>query len=143
MRHAGRIEAAIPIPDGRTMRSLIPLGSLLMCLQACGGDTSVALHFHWGDCDFDRERWSHADRTGRGCMLASLLDRHPPESMSAAQLTQMLGPPTGYAGDDEDLAYVVAPAAAPSGGRMDEQLLVFRTDPRTGRVVRAELLRGP
>ncbi len=102
------------------MRSLISMGSLLMCLQACGGDTSVALLVHWGDCDFDRERWSHANREGRGCMLASLFDKHPPASMTAAEVKSLLGEPTRYADYDEFPAYQVAPAAGANAPRGEQ-----------------------
>lgn len=124
------------------MRSLISLGCLLMCLQACGGDTSVALFINWGDCDFDRERWSHADRTGRGCMLASLLDKHPPGSMTAAEVKSLLGEPTRYADYDEFPAYLVEPAASTNAARR-EHLLVFVTDRQTGRVVETRLVPEP
>ncbi|MCD2518742.1 hypothetical protein LQ564_20805 [Massilia sp. G4R7] len=97
---------------------------------------------NWGDCDFDRDRWQHADARGRGCMVASLLDRHPPETMTAAEVRGLLGEPTGYADHDEDAAYVVAPAAS-ARTRGTEQLLVYRTDRRNGRILGAELIAPP
>ena len=120
------------------MRFLFSIVCLVTCLQGCGGDTSFALFVRWGDCDFDRDRWAHADRRGRGCMLDSFLDKHPPEQLSVAELRLLLGEPTGHAGDGGDLAYLVVPAGAGSGqGR--EQLLVFRSDPSTGRIVEVQL----
>lgn len=124
------------------MRSLISLGCLLMCLQACGGDTSAALVIQWGDCDFDRERWAHADRTGRGCMLASLFDKHPPGSMTAAEVTRLLGESTRHADYDEFPAYLVTPAVGANAPRR-EHLLVFVTDRQTGRVVETRLVPQP
>jgi len=124
------------------MRSLISLGCLLMCLQACGGDTSVALYLQWGDCDFDRERWAHANQAGRGCMLASLFDKHPPETMTAAEVKALLGEPTVYADYDEFPAYLVEPAVGRNSPR-GEQLLVFITDRQSGRVVETQLIQWP
>lgn len=119
------------------MRSLISLICLSLCLHACGGNTSVALYFEWGSCDFDRERWAHADRIGRGCMMASFLDKHPPQGMSVVEVKLWLGEPSTYA-DFENPAYLVAQAAG-NGGAVREQLLVFRIDRITGRVIEVAL----
>lgn len=119
------------------MRALISAICLSLCLQACGGNTSVVLVFEWGSCDFDRERWAQADRIGRGCMMSSFLDRHRPEGMSVVEVKLLLGEPTRYA-DFEDLAYLVAQAAS-NGGPGREQFLVFRIDRITGRVVEVQL----
>ena len=120
------------------MRFLLSIVCLATCLQGCGGDTSFALFVRWGGCDFDRERWAHADRRERGCMLDSFFDQHHPEQMSVAELKLLLGEPSGYAGEDGDLAYIVVPASAGANqGR--EQLLVFRTDRSTGRIVEVQL----
>ena len=119
------------------MRSLISLICLSLCLQACGGNTSVALAFEWGSCDFDRERWAQADRVGRGCMMSSFLDKHPPAGMSVVELKLWLGEPFSYA-DFEDPCYLVAQAAG-NGTPGREQLLVFRIDRITGRVVDVQL----
>ncbi|MGI4720355.1 MAG: hypothetical protein ACRYGO_11365 [Janthinobacterium lividum] len=124
------------------LRFLLSIVCLATCLQGCGGDTSFALFVHWGGCDFDRERWAHADRSGHGCMLDSFFDKHAPEQMSVAELELLLGEPTGYAGDDGDPAYIVVPAGAGAragGGQGREQLLVFRTDPSSGRIVEVQL----
>ncbi|CAN7297465.1 hypothetical protein [Massilia sp. LjRoot122] len=93
-----------------------------------------------GSCDFDRERWAQADRVGRGCMMASFLDKHPAAGMSVVELKLWLGEPSTYA-DFEDPAYLVAQAAA-NGGAVREQLLVFRIDRLSGRVIEA-VLRPP
>lgn len=122
------------------MRSLLSLIFLSLCLQACGGNTSVALYIEWGSCDFDRDRWAKADRIGRGCMMASFIDKHPPAGMPVVELKLWLGEPSTYA-DFEDPAYLVAQASA-NGGAAREQLWVFRTDRQTGRVIEA-LLRSP
>lgn len=119
------------------MRSLIPVVCLTLFLHACGGGSSVALHVEWGSCDFDRERWAQADRIGRGCMMASFLDRHPPAGMTIVELKLWLGEPNTYA-DFEDPAYLVA-QSGPNGRPVGEQLLVFRIDRRSGRVVEALL----
>lgn len=122
------------------MRSLICLLCLSLCLHACGGNTSVALYFEWGSCDFDRERWAQADRVGRGCMMASFLDKYPPAGKSVVEVKLLLGEPSSYA-DFEDPAYLVAQAAT-SGSAVREQLLVFRIDRISGRVIEV-LLRPP
>ena len=122
------------------MRSLIPAICLSLCLQACGGNTSIALYFEWGSCDFDRERWAQADRVGRGCMMASLFDKYPPAGMSVVDIKLLLGEPSSYS-DFEDPAYLVAQSAS-NGGAVREQLLVFRIDRRSGRVIEA-VLRAP
>ncbi|MFN3791080.1 hypothetical protein [Massilia sp.] len=119
------------------MRSLIPAVCLSLLLHACGGHTSVALYFEWGSCDFDRERWAQADRFGRGCMMASFLDKHPPQGMSIVELKLWLGEPGAYA-DFEDPAYLVAQAAS-SGSAVREQLLVFRVDRISGQVIEVAL----
>lgn len=119
------------------MRSILTAICLSLCLHACGGNTAVALYFEWGSCDFDRDRWAQADRVGRGCMMASFLDRHPPQGMSVVELKLWLGEPSLYA-DYEDPAYLVAQAAS-SGSALREQLLVFRIDRFTGRVVEVAL----
>lgn len=122
------------------MRSLLSALCLSLCLHACGGNTSVVLVFEWGSCDFDRDRWAHADRVGRGCMMASLLDKYPPAGMSVVEIKLLLGEPSVYA-DFEDPAYLVAQAAS-NGAAVREQLLVYRVDRRTGRVIEA-VLRAP
>jgi hypothetical protein len=122
------------------MRSLISLICLSLCLHGCGGNTSVAIFFEWGSCDFDRDRWAHADRVGRGCMMESVLDGHHPVGMSVVELKLWLGEPTTYA-DFEDPAYVVAQAGS-GGSTAREQLLVFRVDRVTGRVIEV-FLRPP
>jgi hypothetical protein len=119
------------------MRSLISLICLSLCLHGCGGNTSVVLAFGWGSCDFDRERWAHADRVGRGCMMTSFLDRHQVVGMPVVEIKLWLGEPNTYA-DFEDPAYLVAQAAA-NGGPAREQLLVFRIDRITGRVIEVQL----
>ena len=119
------------------MRSLIPVICLSLCLHGCGGSTSVALYFEWGSCDFDRERWAQAARIGRGCMMVSFLDKHPAVGMSVVELKLWLGEPSTYA-DLEDPAYLVAQAAS-NGSQAREQLLVFRIDRVSGRVVEVAL----
>ena len=67
-------------------------------------------------------------------MLASFLDKHHPEQMSAAEIKLLLGEPTGHAGAAADPAYLIVPVASEGNGAT-EQLLVFRTDVRSGRIV--------
>ncbi|VXC77014.1 hypothetical protein [Massilia sp. 9I] len=122
------------------MRSLLSMIVLSLCLHACGGNTAVVLVFEWGSCDFDRDGWAHADRVKRGCMMASLLDKYPPAGMSVAEIKLLLGEPSVYA-DFEDPAYLVAQSAS-NGSAGKEQLLVFRVDRRSGRVIEA-VLRTP
>ncbi|MFC0253950.1 hypothetical protein [Massilia consociata] len=122
----------------RSLIRLIALVCLSLCLQACGGSTSVALYVEWGSCDFDRDRWGRADRIARGCMMPSFLDRYQPVGMSAVELKLWLGEPTTYA-DLEHPAYLVAQLGA-NGRPGREQFLVFRLDWLTGRVVGVELL---
>lgn len=119
------------------MRKLISLICLSLCLQACGGNTSVVLAFGWDSCDFDRERWAQADRFGRGCMMASFLDKYHPEGMSVVEVKLWLGEPNAYA-DYEDPAYLVAQSAS-NGAPGREQMLVFRIDRITGRVIEVQL----
>jgi len=119
------------------MRSLIPAICLSLCLHACGGNTSVALFFEWGSCDFDRERWAQADRIGRGCMMSSFLDKHSAVGMSVVEIKLWLGEPSTYA-DFEDPAYLVAQSGS-NGSAGKEQLLVFRIDRITGRCVEVAL----
>lgn len=126
---------------GQSMRSLISVIFLSLCLHACGGSTSVVLAFEWGSCDFDRERWAQADRIGRGCMMASFLDRHGAVGMSVVELKLWLGEPSTYA-DLEDPAYLVAQNAS-NGSGAREQLLVFRIDRISGRVVEVALRPAP
>jgi len=122
------------------MRSLISALCLSLCLQGCGGSTSVVISLGWGSCDFDRDRWAQADRVRRGCMMASFLDQHPPEGMPVVELKLWLGEPNTYA-DYEDPGYWVAQADA-NGNPVKEQLLVFRIDRRSGRIVEVLLLPG-
>ena len=119
------------------MRILLTVICLSLCLHACGGGAPATLSMEWGSCEFERDRWAQADRIGRGCMMASFLDRHPPAGMTVVELELWLGEPDGYA-DLEDPAYLVAQAAA-HGGPAREQLLVFRIDRRSGRVLEALL----
>ncbi len=119
------------------MRSLIPVVCLSLLLHACGGNTSVALYFEWGSCNFDRERWAQGGRVRRGCMMTSFLDRYQPVGMSVVELKLWLGEPSTYA-DFEDPAWLVSQAAS-NGGPANEQLLVFRIDRITGRVVEVAL----
>ena len=120
------------------MRSLISLICLSLCLQACGGGTSVVISFGWGSCDFDRERWAQADRFRRGCMMASFLEQYPPAGMPVVALKLWLGEPDSYA-DLEDPAYLLAQSGS-DGSPGREGLLVFRTDRRSGRIVEAVLM---
>lgn len=119
------------------MRILLTVICLSLCLHACGGGNPVTLSMEWGSCEFERDRWAQADRIGRGCMMASFLDRHPPAGMTVVELKLWLGEPNTYA-DLEDPAYLVAQAGA-NGGPAREQLLVFRIDRRSGRVLEALL----
>ncbi|KFI06669.1 hypothetical protein [Massilia sp. BSC265] len=119
------------------MRSLIPVLCLSLCLQACGGNTSFALFFEWGSCDFDRVRWAQADRIGRGCMMSSFLDKYHPVGMSVVEIRLLLGEPSSYA-DFEDPAYLVGQSSS-NGSPAREQLLVFRIDRITGRCVEVVL----
>lgn len=119
------------------MRSLIPVICLSLLLQACGGNTSVALFFEWGSCDFDRGRWVQADRIERGCMMSSFLDKYHPVGMSVVEIKLWLGEPGTYV-DFEDPAYLVAQAGS-NGSAAREQLLVFRIDRITGRCVEVAL----
>jgi hypothetical protein len=119
------------------MRSLISLICLTLCLHGCGGSTSVVLAFGWGSCDFDRERWAQADRFGRGCMMSSFLDKYHPEGMSIVEVKLWLGEPNSYA-DYEYPAYLVAQIAS-NGSPGKEQLLIFRIDRITGRVIEVQL----
>lgn len=115
------------------MRSLIPIICLSLCLHACGGDTSVVVAFGWGSCDFDRERWARADRVGRGCMMNSFLDKYHPEGMSVVEVKLLLGEPSSY--DDLDHPVYVVAQAASNGNPGRSQLLVFRIDRISGRVI--------
>ncbi len=119
------------------MRFLLTVICLSLCLHACGGNTSVALDVEWGACDFDRDRWAQADRVGSGCMMSSFLDKHPPEGMTIVELKLWLGEPNFYS-DLEDPAYLMAQAGT-DGRPVGEQLLVFRVDRRSGRVLDALL----
>ena len=60
-----------------------------------------------GQREFTQQSWMSATQVERGEMLASLLIKHPASELTAEQVKQLLGPPTGYADYDEDPAYVV------------------------------------
>lgn len=119
------------------MRSLISLICLSLLLHGCGGSTAVYVGFEWGSCDFDRYRWAHADRFGRGCMMSSFLDRYYLAGMPVFELKLLLGEPSTYV-NFEHPAYLVAQPAS-NGGPAREQLLVFWIDPVSGRVIEVEL----
>lgn len=119
------------------MRSLISLICLSLLLHGCGGNTSVFIAFEWGSCDFDRQRWAHADRFGRGCMMSSFLDKHALAGMPVVELKLLLGEPGTYA-DLEHPAYLVAQRAS-DGGAGPEKWLVFVIDRISGRVIEVQL----
>ena len=72
-------------------------------------------------------------------MLASFLAKHPVDQLTASDVRQLLGPPTGYADYDEDPAYVLGPPTVQSEYGKG-YLLIFVTDKRAGRLVKARLV---
>lgn len=66
-------------------------------------------------------------------MMSSFLDRYHPEGMSIVEIKLLLGEPGTYA-DVDHPAYLVAQAGS-NGSAGREQLLVFRIDRISGRVI--------
>jgi len=92
-----------------------------------------------GDREFSPQAWAVASQIERGEMLASFLAKHPVDQLTATEVKQLLGPPTGYADYDEDPAYVLGPPTVQSEYGKG-YLLIFVTDKRAGRVVKARLV---
>ncbi len=92
-----------------------------------------------GDREFTPQAWASASQVERGEMLASFLTKHPANQLSAEQVRQLLGAPTGYADYDEDPAYVVGPPTVDSEYGKGH-LLIFVTDKSTGRVLTTRLV---
>lgn len=117
---------------------LISGWTLLLLCSGCGGGSGGTTNPHpelLGTRSFTIERWAAADQVARGEMVASFLALYPPAGMTRRELTALLGRPTGYYEDAENLAYVVGPTTIKSP-YADGYLLVFVVDQVSGRVAR-------
>lgn len=121
------------------MRSLLACILLTLLIVGCGRFTVIDQARTLGQREFTQQSWASASQVERGEMLASFLTQHPADELTAEQVKQLLGTPTGYADYDEDPAYVVGPPTVESEyGR--GHLLIFVTDKKTGRVLEARLV---
>lgn len=120
------------------MRRLFSWYCLLFFLSGCSRPTVAEQARMLGERAFTRQAWAAASQIERGEMLASFLTRHPANGLSAGQVRQLLGMPTGYADYDEDPAYVIGPPTVQSRYAKG-YLLIFVTDRQAGRVVEIRL----
>lgn len=119
---------------------LLLAGALIMsflfgCTAKSIDDQARAL----GSKEFSTEGWARATQELRGEMVASLLEKHRPTSLSAKEVIRLLGPPTGYYEYDEYPAYFVGPKSVQSKYGSG-YVLAFVTDKGTGRVIKVLLL---
>lgn len=115
---------------------LIPMGLFVMfSLCACGGKAVEDQARALGSREFSAAGWAAGTQEQRGEMVASLLAKHAPSSLTAKDVISLLGTPTSYYLYDENPAYVVGPKSIQSEyGR--GYVLAFLTDKDTGKVVK-------
>jgi hypothetical protein len=115
---------------------LILMGLLVMfSLFACGGKSVEDQARALGSREFSAARWAAGTQEQRGEMVASLLAKHAPSSLTAKDVISLLGSPTSYYLYDEYPAYVVGPKSIQSDyGR--GYVLAFVTDKRSSRVIK-------
>lgn len=121
------------------MRTFVALMLALLCLQGCGQKSVQEQSQAFGNDEFTPAAWAAADQLGRGRMLASFLRQHRVHDLSADQVRALLGPSTGYADYDENLAYFVGPSNVESEYGKG-YLLIFVTDKKTGRIAQLRLV---
>lgn len=121
------------------MRRLLLTICLTVAVFGCSRSPVAEQAHMLGDREFTPQAWASASQVERGEMLASFLTKHPANQLSAEQVRQLLGAPTGYADYDEDPAYVVGPPTVDSEYGKGH-LLIFVTDKSTGRVLTTRLV---
>lgn len=108
---------------------------LMLSLFGCGGKSVEQQARMLGSREFSAESWAAATQEARGEMVASLLAKHEPASLTAKEIIKLLGAPTGYYEYDEYPAYLVGPTSIESDHGKG-YLLAFVTDKSTGKVAR-------
>lgn len=121
------------------MRTLLASLLLTLHLVGCNRLPVVEQARMLGQREFTQQSWAIASQVERGEMLASFLTKYPANKLTAEQVKQLLGTPTGYADYDEDPAYVVGPPTVESEYGKGH-LLIFVTDKKTGQVLEARLM---
>lgn len=121
------------------MRICAALVMTILCLQGCMQRSVEEQSRAFGNDEFTPTAWAAADQLGRGRMLASFLRQHPVKELSADQIRALLGPSTGYADYDENLAYFVGPSNVESEYGKGH-LLIFVMDKKTGRIQQLRLV---
>lgn len=120
------------------MRVFLIIGIAVSSLLygGCGGGATGTSNPHpelLGTRSFTIERWAAADQVMRGELAASFLAIYPPAGMTRGEIVALLGRPTGYYEDAENLAYIVGPTTVKSP-YADGYLMVFLFDRLSGRV---------
>lgn len=121
------------------MRGLLSYACLTLLLFGCERAPLAEQARLLGNREFTQQAWASASQVDRGAMLASFLTKYPANQLTAEQVRQLLGTPTGYADYDEDPAYVLGPPTVTSKYG-NGYLLIFVTDKSTGRVLEARLV---
>ena len=120
------------------MRRLLSTFCLIFVMLGCDRSTVTEQAQVLGKREFTQQAWGSASQVERGQMVSSFLAKYPVSQLTAEQVKDLLGPPTGYADYDEDPAYVVGPSTVGSEYGKG-YLLIFVTDKRTGQVREARL----
>lgn len=112
------------------------MGLLFMfSLFGCGGKSVEDQARALGSREFTVAGWAAGSQEQRGEMVASLLAKHAPDSLTVKDVTSLLGAPTSYYEYDEYPAYMVGPKSIQSDyGR--GYVLAFVTDKATGKVIK-------
>lgn len=107
----------------------------MFSLFGCGGKSVEDQARALGSREFRVAGWATGSQEQRGEMVASLLAKQAPDSLTAKDVTSLLGAPTSYYEYDEHPAYTVGPKSIQSDyGR--GYVLAFVTDKATGKVVK-------
>lgn len=121
------------------MHRLLTYACVLLLMFGCGRAPVAEQARVLGNREFTQQAWASGSPVERGAMVSSFLGKYPADQLTAEQVRQLLGTPTGYADYDEDPAYVIGPPTVKSKYG-DGYLLIFVTDRTTGRVLETRLV---
>ncbi|TVO62699.1 hypothetical protein [Denitromonas ohlonensis] len=121
----------------------IVFGMLAMVfLFGCSSSSVVEEARLLGTKQFTPKAWAEGNREQRAEMVFSFLSQHTAASLSAVEVRQLLGEPTGYYDYDENPAYIVGPDSVESPYGKG-YLLAFVADKSNGRITDVKIIPEP
>jgi hypothetical protein len=121
-------------------RFCLPL--ILAGLLACSPPSVTEQAKSLGNDAFSQAAWKASSQAERGKMVASFLSQHDPQTLTANDVKELLGPPTGYYDHDENPAYMVGPDSIESVYGKG-YLLAFIADKSSGRITSLKIIPEP